>query len=609
VGRRIAVLAALVAAVLWGAWLRVDGCLRDPGFDVEEPAGMLRSDPALLYHLTRSIRDAGGIPARFRADPDLQHPDLTDVPAEFTVGQEFLVAAVARLMPDTPLVITAVRVMALVATLVLVGVFVFVQATTRSSAVALFAVFLALSTPAAYRTIGFVLVREDLALPLWVLHLGLLARALRHDRLSAHLASGLALAAALATWHAMGFVVALELAVLLAGRLWTGTRPSPASAGLLVAPALAALLVPALRTAGLVASPAAALAVGHLAPLVWRRARTAGARRVTTLVAAGAWFVLTRPLAPAAYDHVRDVLLAKLRFLGRLPGDPNAMSFDARLLWQGPFETLALGDLAAWVGWGGLVLAVVGAGVLTTLGRAPDRRRSLEGFAMGLLVVALPAAWAFARLTILLGALVPLVAALALARLWEAPASRFRTVALSAFALLGLTQLASFRTFVAEHRVVWYLPPDARHELTRTLAAVRREVPEGAAVACDFVNSTAVLALAGRPIALQPKYETEASRRKAEVFLTTLFHGSTEEFLAVVRERLDCRYLLLDRHVLWDLSRYTAGLPLASTGPLPGTAAEVLLAPQAADGVPGLELLYATAQPARRADFRLYRVP
>lgn len=620
-GRRLAVLVTLAVAVLWGAWLRVDRCLRDPGFSVEEPAGMLRSDPALLYHLTREIRDARGVPDDFRADPDLQHPDRTDVPAEFTVGQEFLVAAVARRMPGTPLVVTAVRVMALVAALGLLGIFGLVRAATRSDAAALAAVLLALVTPAAYRTIGFVLVREDLAFPLWLAHLGLLARALRTGRAHDHALSGLALAAALATWHAMGFVVALEGLVLFAGGLLRGARPAPASAWQLVAPALAAGLVPALRAAGTLASPAAALAAGLFAPLVWPRIRTPRAVRLAQLSGLVGWFLATRPLAPRAYDHVRDVVLAKLRFLGRLPDDPTAMSFDARLLWQGPFETLALRDLVAWVGPAGVALALFSVLVLVwppqggardDQGEARDEtapaRRALECLALGLLAVALPAAWAFARLAILLGALVPVIAALGVARLLLAAPSRARTAGLALAALLALAQLSGFRAFVGEHRVVWYLPPDARHELTRTLEAVAREVPPGRAVACDFVNSTAVLALAGRPIVLQPKYETDLSRRKAEAFLGTLFHGSLEDFRALVRQRFDCEYLLLDRHVLWDLSRYTAGLPLAVREPLPGTAAAVLLTPEAARDVPGLELLYASATPARQADFRLYRV-
>jgi hypothetical protein len=57
---------------------------------------MLRSDPALLYYVTEEIRSsidqARLEPREFHADPRIQHPFLTDVPAEFPVGQEFLVA-------------------------------------------------------------------------------------------------------------------------------------------------------------------------------------------------------------------------------------------------------------------------------------------------------------------------------------------------------------------------------------------------------------------------------------------------------------------------------------------------------------------------------------
>ena len=50
---------------------------------------------------------------------------------------------------------------------------------------------------------------------------------------------------------------------------------------------------------------------------------------------------LTRHLlgAPGEYRHVVEFFLAKLRFLGELPKDPSRLTFDVRLLWQGPFAT------------------------------------------------------------------------------------------------------------------------------------------------------------------------------------------------------------------------------------------------------------------------------
>ncbi len=606
----------LCLAVVWGAWIRVETALGDPSFDARHPEGMLRSDPALLYYITERILDAGGgVPADFRADPRVQHPDVTDIPAEFAVGQEFLVAWAHLLTrSDEPLHVTALRVMALTAALLVVGVFTAVRAVTGSDRWAALAALLALVTPANYRTIGFVLVREDLSLPLFALHLGWLARAMRTGKPRDFLGTGLLLAAALSTWHALGFLVLLELAVLWVGFLWTGRSPfdTRAATSVLFFPALAGLVVPALRASGWLYSPAAALALGLWACAFVRRVRGLSALRVRALAlgASALWFLATRPLAPAAYAHVHQVLWAKLRLLGQLPADPQQLSFDARLLWQGPFETLAPSELSAWMGWPVVLLLV------TAVVTAARLRGKLGGFgclALGLALAAVPVAWLFGRLAVLLGLFVPIAGAIALER-WKRP-----RVAQGALAALCLVQgfvdvrpleLSSFLSFLREHRLTWYLPGEARDELAALVKWVEANVPADQAIAADLVNSTAILAHTRRAIVLQPKYETDKSRRQAEAFLTALFHGTSAEMAVLLRERFRCRYVLFDRYALWDLSRYTAGLRLDEPAPRPGTAAEVFLGsdPAVLENVAGFELLYRSPPGGRWADYRLYRL-
>ncbi len=622
--RRILVPLLLGLGVAWGAWIRVETALRDPNFDAVDPRGMLRSDPALLYYVTeRIVESGGGAPDDFRADPRVQHPEATDIPAEFALGQEFLVAwAQLAAGSESPLHLTALRVTALTAAFFVVGVFGAVRAVTRSDPWAGLAALLALATPANYRTIGFLLVREDLALPLFALHLALAARALRTRRALDSLTAGLVLAAALATWHAAGFIVLLELTVvwilfLRKGR-WLEVR---AATAVLFFPALAGLVVPALRASGWLFSHAAALAFGlWVAALAGRLSgprsgdaaggpgrthgppRGAGGRwtRALGVGASALWFLGTRPFASSAHAHVHQVLWAKLRFLGRLPEDPGALSFDARLLWQGPFETLAPAELLAWIGWPVALLLAAAVPI------AAWRKVALGDFgslALGLTLLSLPVAWLFGRLAVLVGMLAPIAIAIALARL---PRPR---LALGALAAAALVQLASFSGFVAEHRTIWYLPPPARADLAALLGWIEEHVAPDQAIAADFVNSPAILAHTRRPIVLQPKYETDASRRRAEAFLTTLFQGTPSELASLVRQRFRCEHVLFDRHVLWDLSRYTAGLRADERVPRPGTAAEAFLGSEGlATDVEGFELLYRSPAPTRWSDFRLYRL-
>jgi hypothetical protein len=609
VTRRLVALVWLAFAVLWGAWIRVDTALSDPNFDARDARGMLRSDPALLYYLTEEIErgfEEGRLaPADFRADPRIQHPFVTDVPADFPVGEEYLVALARFLLgePKPPLHVVALVVSSFVAGLFLVGVFGLVRALTSGDLWASLAVLLALVTPANYRTIGFLLVGEDLSLPLYLVHLAWLARAVVTGRGRDYLASGALAAGALATWHAASFVVTLELGAFVLGALATGRSPLAARRAwlVLVPPAAAALAVPVLRASGLLLSPAAALALALLVPALVERRRALTplqARAVLVAVLLVALPVLGG-LAPSSYAHVRAVVLAKLRFLGRFPDDPRSIPFDARLLWQGPFETLAPADVLAWSGWP--LALLFGAGLVLL------RRRTARGFELflfGLALLALPVAWMFGRLAVLVGLLAPTCAALAFAR-WER-----RGLALVLFGGLTLVQAALFAGFVGAHRIAWYPPGPARAELTALVEFVRANVPPDEPIAGDFVNSTALLAHTRHPIVLQPKYETDRSRREIEAFLTTFFLGSTSELEALLRERFRCRHLLVDRHVLWDLSRVTAGLGADEHEPRPGTAAEAFLSSsdEVLARIPGFELLYRSPPGIPGADYRLFRM-
>jgi len=474
-------------------------------------------------------------------------------------------------------------------------------------------------------------------------------------------ASGLALAAALSTWHALSFVLLLELGLVFAWALATGRSPlsERAARWVLVAPLVAGLLVPVLVANGALVSPAAALALA-LGVAGLARVRGGGPGRVRLVLAgvAAVALVAGRGLAPSSYDHVHAVVLAKLAHLGRLPLDPRALSFDARLLWQGPFETLAPLDVLAWCGWPlALLLACAPAvlararsrGELLLLAAAPlawplawlyallarlpgeaavrlamyldlallallcgwcqlraVRARERSGgelLLLGLALLAWPAAWMFGRLAALVGLFVPAAAVLALAR------PQRPRLALAGGALVCLLQAGGFARYLEQHEIDWYPPAPARAELAALVEWVRAEVPRDEPIVGDFVNSTALLVHAGNPIVLQPKYETDRSRRAAEAFLTTFFRGSCAELAALLATRFESRYLLVDARMLWDQSRYTAGLGPEVRAPLAGSAAAALLADDEGvlRAIPEFELVYRGRAGLPWCDYRVFR--
>jgi hypothetical protein len=372
------------------------------------------------------------------------------------------------------------------------------------------------------------------------------------------------------------------------------------------------MAVPVLRADDFALSPPMAALFGLCAAALWSlraRKRASG----VALAAASAVAVLALARARSAFtggglaeaSHVYGLLAAKIRHLGRLPQDPRELSPEVRLMWQGPFETL---DLTAWSEPAVLGLAALALALLVWTWRAWSRpSRAVEGVLLALVLISLPLAWLIARTAILTAALLPALAG--------AAAGRLRRGALP-LALLVAAQGLVFAGFLRTHRIAWYLPPERQRELAQLVSRLPALVPEGEAVAADFMNSTAILAHTRRPIALQPKYEDRLSRQRAARFFEAFFHGTPEDLRRLCVDELGCSHLLVDRYTLWHLARYAAGVPWSAREPAPGTAAASFLSrdQEVLESVPGFELLYRSPCGVAHADlapsdfYRLYRL-
>lgn len=593
---RIAAIAGVLLLILFGSAVRIQGAFADPHFDAAHPERLLKSDPALLYYLLERVIDAGGgVPADFRADRRVEHPEPVDLMVLDSVGMEFPLAWIHRALGgDASLIALCTIAMALVASLGVVGVYLLAREIGGTVSDGLFGAFLFALSPASYRTIGFVLMREDASLPLFALHLGLLARAARVRTRGSFALAGVAALGAAATWHAMGFVLALEAAALFAWFVRTGDSPLAARHAWIL-PALVALgsfLVPLLSTRWFVLSLpmqlTAALAVGAVV------GRRAGPRWHAVAAGIAALLLLhvgTLSLAHlgfggiADYGHVTGLLFAKVAHLGALPDDPRLLPFDVRLMWQGPFETAALRELFAGFTIGAVLLPVAAlrAAPAWLSGRGDARFASLVAFA--LLVCA--AAIAIRRLLVLPALVLPALCAPLL------PAGRDRK---SWLVGLAAAQAVAFVAILPHRDAPWYQPLQ-QEEIGSVVEWIRESLPADGAIAADNMTSPAVLALTGHPIVVQPKYETESSRRRNERLLRALYAGSVDDLGALLRE-WKVRWLLIDRQTLWSF-RYIAGLPLALSEPVPGTAAWRFLSqdPSRFDGIAGFRLLYRSPFP------------
>jgi len=415
--------------------------------------------------------------------------------------------------------------------------------------------------------------------------------------------AGLAALAAAATWHAMSFAITLEVAVLFAWFVRTGQSPLATRHAWLV-PAVAALgsfAVPLLATRWFVLSLpmqlVAALAVGAVVERragAWWHAAAAGIAALLLLHSGTLWMAHLGVGGAADYAHVTGLLWAKVVHRGVLPDDPRVLPFDVRMMWQGPFETAALRELFAGFTVCAVLLPVA------VLRAAPTwlRGRGDAGFAwlVALGLLGCVGAILIRRLLVIPALVLPTVCALLV------PLGRERKTWLAG---LVAAQAIAFVAILPHRDVPWYQPLQ-QEEIASVIDWIREKLPADGAIAADNMTSPAVLALTGHAIVVQPKYETEASRRRNERLLSTLYQGSVGDMAALLRE-WNVRWLLIDRQTLWSL-RTIAGLPMALSEPVPGTAAARFLSqdPSRFDGIAGFQLLYRSPFPQDM--MRLYEV-
>lgn len=620
--------AVLLAAIAFGAWMRVHAALNDPWFDPTQAEGMLKSDPALLYYFVERILESGGwLPADIHADPRILHPTGVDVTALFPLGMEFVVAWWRMLSgSDEPLHMTCLRVTSVLASCAAIGVYGLALELTRRVGWALAALGVFTFTWANYRTVGFLLVGEDFSVPWFALHLYLFARAARLRTPASIVLAALTWIAALATWHATSFFASIEAVLVWAWFARSGENPLAAPrAWLFAVVALAlSLLVPVLwSTRFFGALPVQILlGLGVAAWLARGGHRAQGVLVGASIAGAAAWlgiaWLAARTLGGelSEYGHVWGLVAAKLRYLGELPADPQALSAEVRLMWQGPFATARLGDLASQLGFGLLALPVlaIGAGRVW-IRRTHEGSTALLGAA---LAVGLVLAWLIARTVILPGLLLPVAVAWCGVKgsdRWASP--RTRSVITAAVLGLIVVQAADCADRIRAFESSWYRPAQRQEELRALVRAIPGLVPEGEAIASDFMNSTAILAHTRHPILLQPKYEDRESRRRAVQFFDAIYHRTPDELRRLLLEEYRCRYLVLDRYTLARLgaSLYLGGV--RSDAPAtPGTWWELLareagpLLPE----VPGYRLLYRSPRTIRDEGgnatdfFRLYEL-
>ncbi len=504
---------------LFHVHLKTAKIFRNPTWDAKDEVGQFWSEFAFHYRFAKFFAEHRDW-SELSRDRSVQFPDTINDWAEFTVAMEVPVGALYRwLQPAMSFHVFVVWYDCLISSLSLFAVFLLARALWRSDGAGVFASALyATLYPSYGRTVKNLFLREDFAVPLIILALFFTVRALQvgSDRRADRGAPGgralpqitaaLFWLGAMASWHLTQFVLAVGVGAAVL--VYLGKGETPRMPWLVLLLAAGSLVIPVLRAKQLFLSPTFC-ALYALALAVWIN----GGRRRAILVF-GAWLAVLLGLSWALgkseteYAHVYDLFFAKLRYLGVKPDEPARLSWEARCLWEGAFNTAGLGEFWRSLQWT-LPLAVVAG---WKVGRMEVWKNVFIVFAL-LLV---PLSWMVVRYFTFLGFAVAVVAAgLVTRRIWWRAA---------------LVVAVAWQWFALDLKPLDRSPvvPDHYKPL---VAWINEHTPTNAVILASISESPVILASTGRPIILHSKFENRRIRERYREFLEAVY-GSEEQMFA-----------------------------------------------------------------------------
>ena len=515
----------------------------NPTWNPRNEVGQFWSECAFQYRFARffathPVRDWG----QLAHDANVQYPDKTDDWAEFTVAMEVPVGVLYRWsgalgVPLPPFHVFVVWYDCIVSSLSLFGVFLLARALWQSDGAGLLAsAFYATLYPAYARTVRNLFLREDFAIPLILFALFFAVRVLQDNKVRDQILAAVFWLVALASWHLTQFVmVVLMGAVVL---VYLGKGETPRRPWLVAIMTLGAVAVPVLRAKQFYVSPTMCLLYA-LSLAVWinggrRKAIKVFAVSLVICLLLGA--LLQRSYGE--YAHVYALFFYKLRFLGTKPDNPAALPWEARLLWEGAFNTATATEF-----WHSLGLCLP----LSALAMCLPRREGGGSMRIFVLftVLLFPLLWMVLRFFTFLGFAASALAAgvLVQRRLgWKLLAA---TAAVVQLAMLDFGPLERVQPKPAQ-----YVP---------IVNWLKEHTPANAVILANISESPVFLAETDRPIILHSKFENQRIRDRYREFLESIY-GSEDQFFQFA-EKYGADYFVYDTGFLSaekDSRRYKA---------------------------------------------------
>jgi len=229
-----------------------------------------------------------------------------------------------------------------------------------------------------------------------------------------------------------------------------------------------------------------------------------------------------------AYSHVYELILAKIRFLGVLPEDPAALSFEAKSMWTSAFVSPKLIEIPILLSFAFLFGTI---GAIIMIYRISRRKaESYEVMTVFFTICTFVLFLMIHRMNIF---------AIFFLALSMGALTLFRNNSLKyiMYGLLGICLLVQLYLMLNLFSLKAFRPDQNR--LKNMLSFIRKNTDKDSAILTSFQLGPAVAVYTGRPVILHSKFESKLIRDKVKDVYTSLFNSEAKFYELCRRYKAD----------------------------------------------------------------------
>jgi len=504
-----------------------------PFLDKQDGDGFFWTESAFHFRHFLMIAEGKDIP---QMDRGIQYPEGLDTVRYITPVMERVTGTFYRLFfSSIPPHLFLPYFSFIFTTLSVLAVFLAGKIVWRSNVAAFIAAFFYGFTPASLiRTAGGGFIREDFALPLIFFSFACFMYCLRKDKPLVSAIGSSLLFIALAAWHVTQLYLSLFMLGMTMAYFINRKKILPQKSLVVFVAFMvgASVLLPVLRAKYFVFSPALMLSYGLLAASLIPALKGGDSRKnivisqlvVVALLAAS--LIIQKLMG--VYSHVYELILAKIRFLGVLPEDPAALSFEAKSMWTSAFVSPKLVEIPMLLSFA-FLFGMIGAVIMIYR----ISRKKAESYEMMIVFFTLCTFFLF-----LLIHRMHIFAVFFLA-LSMGALTLFRNNSLKyiMYGFLGVCLLTQLYLMLNLFSLKAFRPD--QHYLKNMLSFIRENTDKDSAVLTSFQLGPAVAVYTGRPVILHSKFESKLIRDKVKDVYASFFNSEAELYELCRRYKAD----------------------------------------------------------------------